>query len=224
MLRDERARRTAARGQPPPTPAPIHRRTSRWTGWPGRTASTSRCGDRCGAVASPDRESGVSRQESAEGAASRALRSPFGRGLRREGHSDQHPRRQHHEPRHPRSRTGRRRPPQGRLGFPAHGRARAHPQRVRCQQAAGGFRIAASLHITTETAVLLRALRAGGAEIALCASNPLSTKDDVCAALVADDGGSCSCLARRGPADLRAASDAPCSPPIRIWWWTTAPT
>ena len=47
-------------------------------------------------------------------------------------------------------------------------------------------RIAASLHITTETAVLLHALQSGGAEIALCASNPLSTKDDVCAALVAD--------------------------------------
>jgi adenosylhomocysteinase len=47
-------------------------------------------------------------------------------------------------------------------------------------------RIAASLHITTETAVLLLALKAGGAQIALCASNPLSTKDDVCAALVAD--------------------------------------
>ena len=51
-----------------------------------------------------------------------------------------------------------------------------------------GQRIAASLHITTETAVLLGALRAGGAEIALCASNPLSTKDEVCAALVADEG------------------------------------
>src|SRR2546430_1837876 len=50
-------------------------------------------------------------------------------------------------------------------------------------------RIAASLHITTETAVLLRALQAGGAEIALCASNPLSTKDDVCAALVAEGMG-----------------------------------
>lgn len=47
-----------------------------------------------------------------------------------------------------------------------------------------GKRIAASLHITTETAVLLAALQAGGAEIALCASNPLSTRDDVCAALV----------------------------------------
>src|ERR1700757_1334515 len=50
-----------------------------------------------------------------------------------------------------------------------------------------GRRIAASLHITTETAVLLRALRAGGTEIALCASNPLSTQDDVCAAL-AEEG------------------------------------
>ena len=47
-----------------------------------------------------------------------------------------------------------------------------------------GRRIAVSLHITTETAVLLTALQAGGAEIALCASNPLSTRDDVCAALV----------------------------------------
>ncbi len=48
-------------------------------------------------------------------------------------------------------------------------------------------RIAVSLHITTETAVLLRALQAGGAEITLCASNPLSTQDDVCAAL-AEEG------------------------------------
>lgn len=48
------------------------------------------------------------------------------------------------------------------------------------------MRIAASLHITTETAVLLQALHAGGAEIALCASNPLSTFDDVCAALVTE--------------------------------------
>src|SRR5258708_17466176 len=47
-------------------------------------------------------------------------------------------------------------------------------------------RMAAWLHITTETAVLLQALHAGGAEIALCASNPLSTFDDVCAALVTE--------------------------------------
>jgi adenosylhomocysteinase len=49
-----------------------------------------------------------------------------------------------------------------------------------------GRRIAAALHITPETAVLLRALQAGGAQIALCASNPLSTRDDICAALVVD--------------------------------------
>jgi adenosylhomocysteinase len=49
-----------------------------------------------------------------------------------------------------------------------------------------GRRIAAALHITPETAVLMRALQAGGAEIALCASNPLSTRDDICAALAVD--------------------------------------
>jgi adenosylhomocysteinase len=49
-----------------------------------------------------------------------------------------------------------------------------------------GVRIAVGLHITTETAVLLGTLRAGGAELVLCGSNPLSTRDDVCATLVAD--------------------------------------
>ena len=47
-----------------------------------------------------------------------------------------------------------------------------------------GFRIAACLHVTTETANLMRTLQAGGASVALCASNPLSTQDDVAAALV----------------------------------------
>ena len=47
-----------------------------------------------------------------------------------------------------------------------------------------GFRIAACLHVTTETANLMRTLRAGGAEVALCASNPLSTQDDTAAGLV----------------------------------------
>src|SRR4051812_41113993 len=42
-----------------------------------------------------------------------------------------------------------------------------------------GLRVAACLHVTTETANLMIALRDGGAEIALCASNPLSTQDDV---------------------------------------------
>ena len=47
-----------------------------------------------------------------------------------------------------------------------------------------GKRIAACLHVTTETANLMLTLKAGGASIALCASNPLSTQDDVAAALV----------------------------------------
>ena len=47
-----------------------------------------------------------------------------------------------------------------------------------------GYRIAACMHVTTETANLMLALIAGGAEVALCASNPLSTQDDVAAALV----------------------------------------
>jgi adenosylhomocysteinase len=46
-----------------------------------------------------------------------------------------------------------------------------------------GFRIAACLHVTTETAVLMETLKAGGAEVSLCASNPLSTQDDVAASL-----------------------------------------
>ena len=50
-----------------------------------------------------------------------------------------------------------------------------------------GYRLAACLHVTTETAGLVRALKAGGAEVSLCASNPLSTQDDVAAALVQQD-------------------------------------
>jgi len=60
-------------------------------------------------------------------------------------------------------------------------------ERFAKEQPLKGLRIAVSLHITTETAVLLRTLKAGGAEIALCASNPLSTRDDVCATLVAHE-------------------------------------
>src|SRR3954470_21745467 len=51
-----------------------------------------------------------------------------------------------------------------------------------------GLRIAACLHVTTETANVCSALVAAGAEVALCASNPLSTKDEVAAALAADSG------------------------------------
>ncbi len=51
-----------------------------------------------------------------------------------------------------------------------------------------GIKMAACLHVTTETANLMRALKAGGADVVLCASNPLSTQDDVAASLVKDFG------------------------------------
>ena len=51
-----------------------------------------------------------------------------------------------------------------------------------------GVSVGACLHVTSETANLIRALRAGGADVALCAPNPLSTQDDIAAALVADGG------------------------------------
>jgi len=51
-----------------------------------------------------------------------------------------------------------------------------------------GLRISACLHVTTETANLMLALRDGGADVAICASNPLSTQDETAAALVAEYG------------------------------------
>src|ERR671931_240875 len=51
-----------------------------------------------------------------------------------------------------------------------------------------GYRVSACLHVTTETANLVRTLQAGGADVVLCASNPLSTQDDVAAALVDEYG------------------------------------
>lgn len=61
---------------------------------------------------------------------------------------------------------------------------RATHDRFAEQRPLAGVRISACLHITTETANLARTLKAGGAELVLCASNPLSTQDDVAAALV----------------------------------------
>jgi adenosylhomocysteinase len=56
--------------------------------------------------------------------------------------------------------------------------------RFESEQPLAGLRVSACLHVTTETANLARALKAGGADVVLCASNPLSTQDDVAAALV----------------------------------------
>lgn len=61
-------------------------------------------------------------------------------------------------------------------------------ERFAKSQPFAGVRIAACMHVTTETANLMRTLKVGGAEIALCASNPLSTQDDVAAALVHEYG------------------------------------
>ncbi|MGH2678475.1 MAG: adenosylhomocysteinase [Actinomycetota bacterium] len=61
-------------------------------------------------------------------------------------------------------------------------------ERFEKERPLNGIRVAACLHVTTETANLLETLQAGGAEVAVCASNPLSTQDDVAAALCDQDG------------------------------------
>jgi len=68
-------------------------------------------------------------------------------------------------------------------------------ERFERDQVFAGRRFGACMHVTSETAVLMLTLRAGGAEVSLCASNPLSTQDDVAAALV-DSG--IPVYARRG--------------------------
>jgi adenosylhomocysteinase len=61
-------------------------------------------------------------------------------------------------------------------------------ERFEREQPLAGYRVSACLHVTSETANLARTLAAGGADVVLCASNPLSTQDDVAAALVAEYG------------------------------------
>jgi len=73
---------------------------------------------------------------------------------------------------------------------------RAIRERFAREKPLRGLRMAACMHVTTETANLMRTLKAGGAEVVLCASNPLSTQDDAAAALVGHYG--ISVFARRG--------------------------
>jgi len=61
-------------------------------------------------------------------------------------------------------------------------------ERFAAERPLAGIRIGACLHVTAETANLVRTFRAGGATVALCSANPLSTQDDVAAALVLTDG------------------------------------
>src|SRR5919201_5060565 len=65
---------------------------------------------------------------------------------------------------------------------------RAIRQRFAREKPLAGLRIAACLHITSETANLALTLKEGGAQVTLCASNPLSTQDDVAAALAGEYG------------------------------------
>src|ERR1044071_4602211 len=60
-------------------------------------------------------------------------------------------------------------------------------ERFRKEKPLQGLRFSACLHVTAETANLVQTLKAGGAEVVLCASNPLSTQDDVAASLVKHD-------------------------------------
>jgi adenosylhomocysteinase len=68
-------------------------------------------------------------------------------------------------------------------------------ERLAVERPLGGLRVGACLHVTAETACLVRALAAGGAEVALAAANPLTTQDEVAAALLADG---CAAYGRRG--------------------------
>ena len=61
---------------------------------------------------------------------------------------------------------------------------RSIKERFKKEKPLKGFRLSACLHVTTETANLMETLKTGGAEVLLCASNPLSTQDDVAASLV----------------------------------------
>jgi adenosylhomocysteinase len=61
-------------------------------------------------------------------------------------------------------------------------------ERFKKEKPLKGLKVACCLHVTTETAVLMQTLQFGGADVSLCASNPLSTQDDVASALVKNDG------------------------------------
>ena len=87
-----------------------------------------------------------------------------------------------------------------------------------------GMRISACLHVTTETANLMITLRDGGADVVLCASNPLSTQDDVAARLVRDYGIPALRHQGRGQRHLLHPHPVARSITSRRSPWTTAPT
>ena len=78
-----------------------------------------------------------------------------------------------------------------------------------------GLVIGACLHVTAETANLLKTLKAGGATVLVCASNPLSIQDDVAACLVADEAISTFAVKGESPSSATWATSTPCSTAIR---------
>ena len=95
-------------------------------------------------------------------------------------------------------------------------------ERFAAERPLAGLRVSACLHVTSETANLARTLKAGGADVVLCASNPLSTQDDVAAALVAEYGIAGLRDQGRGRTTSTTATSAPRSTTGRTSPWTTA--
>ncbi len=79
-----------------------------------------------------------------------------------------------------------------------------------------GLAVSACLHVTAETAGLVRALQAGGAQVAICASNPLSTQDDVAAALVDRHGAEVFAIHGEDPATYYRHIEAVCDKHPRV--------
>jgi adenosylhomocysteinase len=79
-----------------------------------------------------------------------------------------------------------------------------------------GLAVSACLHVTAETAGLVRALQAGGAAVAICASNPLSTQDDVAAALVERHGAEVFAIHGESPATYYQHIEAVCDKHPRV--------
>ena len=96
-------------------------------------------------------------------------------------------------------------------------------ERFAAEKPLAGVRIAACLHVTSETAVLMRTLQAGGADAVLCASNPLSTQDDVAASLVKDSGIPVFAIKAKTTQPTTGTSPRPWTT-SRTLQWTTAAT
>ena len=97
------------------------------------------------------------------------------------------------------------------------------PRALRAEQPLAGIRMLACAHVTTETANLALTFQAGGADAVLCASNPLSTQDDVAAALV-DDGIPVFAIKGEDERDLLPAHQRRARPQAAHHRSTTAPT